>query len=88
MKRFLVLSLVVLLTGCASSQPVNNQVAWPSSCGPEPEFFKKFTFDNHRRNVIYDMCERTYIGNNRTAHSARIQAIRAERQMMRSVRVK
>ena len=83
---FILLSLTTLV-GCASGvQQSSTKVLWPSSCGPEPQFFKTYTHDNHRRDVIYDLCERSEPGNYRTARSAAIQSFRADMQVYRNIR--
>ena len=86
--KFIIILSSLLMVGCATSQTSTHSgnVAWPNSCGPEPQFFKSFTFDNHRREIIYDLCERTEPGNYRTARSAARQAARYDRQVSRNIR--
>ena len=86
MKTVFIVLLSMTIVGCASTQQTATKVAWPSSCGPEPQFFKSYTHDNHRRDVIYDLCERTEPGNYRTARSAAIQSFRADMQVYRNIR--
>ena len=85
MKTLFILLSLTTLVGCASTQQTQ-QVSWPASCGPEPQFFQRYTHDNHRRDVIYDLCERSEPGNYRTARSAAIQSFRADMQVYRNIR--
>lgn len=87
MKSLAILLLSFTVVGCASTQSqTSTKVLWPSTCGPEPHFFQRYTHDNHRRDIIYDMCERTEPGNYRTARSAAIQSFRADMQVYRNTR--
>ena len=85
MKTLAIILLSFSIVGCANTRPTQ-QVSWPASCGPEPQSFQRFTHDNHRRDMIYDICERTEPGNYRTARSAAIQSFRADMQVYRNIR--
>lgn len=86
MKSLIILASI-LCVGCATSP--QQKVTWPSACGPEPEFFQRYTFDNHRRDIINDLCyNNSSPGNYRTARSAAFQAFRADMRVYHNIHSK